>query len=53
MDMSTPFDITTATYNNVTKSFFNNACWMFVSPNGKKLYIWNISTYTIYQYSLW
>jgi hypothetical protein len=26
MDMSTPFDITTATYNNVTKSFFNNAC---------------------------
>jgi len=52
MDMATSQDITTATYNNVDLSLSFEACWIYIKPDGSKMYIGDIRNKTIYQYSL-
>ena len=52
MDMATSQNITTATYNNVDLSLSFGACWIYIKPDGSKMYIGDISNKIIYQYSL-
>ena len=52
LDMSTAQDITTATYSGASSSVTHTAWWLYISPNGKRMYVSSLDGKTIYQYSL-
>lgn len=52
LDMSTAQDITTATYSGTSSSVTHTAWWLYISPDGSKMYISSLDGKTIYQYSL-
>ena len=52
LDMSTAQDITTATYSSTSWSVTHTAWWLYISPNGKRMYISSLDGKTIYQYSV-
>lgn len=52
MEMSTANDITTATYNSINYNTWLSICGLYVNPQWSKMYVWGISNWTVYQYSL-
>jgi hypothetical protein len=51
MNMSVASDITTATYSNQNTSLSYQAIWLYISPDGTKMYVWE-NDWTIRQYTL-
>lgn len=52
MEMSIANDITTAIYNNINYDTWLSICGLYVNPEWSKMYVWWISNWTVYQYSL-
>jgi DNA-binding beta-propeller fold protein YncE len=52
MNMSTENNITTASYNNVNLSLNYNACGLYIKPDGTKMYVVNMGSKEIRQYTL-